>query len=48
MSGIAFAQRKSCTRKGLLPLKNGKIGSRNESILEGDFERKCKTQSEIF
>ena len=48
MSGIAFAQRKPCTRKGLLPLKNGKIDSRNETVFEGDLERKCKIQSGIF
>ena len=46
LTGIAFSQRKPCTRKGFLPLnENGKIDSRDETVLEGDFEKKFRLES---
>ena len=37
-----------CTRKGFSPLKNGKIDGRNNTDLEGNFEKILKNQNEIF
>ena len=39
---------KPCTRKGFLPLKNGKIDGRNYADLEGSFIKVFKKQIEIF
>ena len=46
LTGTTFSKRKPCTRKGFLPLnENGKIDSRDETVLEGDFEKKVRLES---